>query len=178
MTFRPIAAQNREGHLNATTSVRPCSLHVRRISDISSYSLRCFLRSPISLYKLSNRRSETFSALSIFTLRVRLCPVRLFCIASVPARPLIPNQACIDSSTMCIQVVERYSVCRCLYYRHAVDPCSARAQRGHAVQEKTVLVGYACESHSRYSAQPSTQRSGQFPDSGYSSGGFTSHHEK
>jgi hypothetical protein len=45
---------------------------------------------------------------------------------------------------MCIQVVERYSVCRCLYYKHAVDPCAARAQRGHSVQEKTVLVGYAC----------------------------------
>jgi hypothetical protein len=44
--------------------------------------------------------------------------------------------------------VERYSVCRCLYFQHAVDPCSAYGQRDHIVQEKTVLVGYACPQHS------------------------------
>ncbi|KAJ4987573.1 hypothetical protein SVAN01_06886 [Stagonosporopsis vannaccii] len=49
---------------------------------------------------------------------------------------------------MCFQVVERYSVCRCLYHRHAIDPCAAHGQRGHMVQEKTVLVGYACAQHS------------------------------
>ncbi|KAF3390897.1 hypothetical protein DPV78_011283 [Talaromyces pinophilus] len=48
---------------------------------------------------------------------------------------------------MCYQVVERYSVCRCLYYKHSVDPCTAYGQRNHSVQEKTVLVGYACPSH-------------------------------
>ena len=72
--------------------------------------------------------------------------------------------------TMCIQIIERFSVCRCIYYRHAVDPCPARAQRHHgladpvlrvwhpgtftdsdphSVQEKTVFVGYACERHAR-----------------------------
>ncbi|KAF2627512.1 hypothetical protein BU25DRAFT_301398, partial [Macroventuria anomochaeta] len=49
---------------------------------------------------------------------------------------------------MCYQVVERYSVCRCLYHKHAIDPCAAHGQRGHMVQEKTVLVGYACSLHS------------------------------
>jgi hypothetical protein len=48
---------------------------------------------------------------------------------------------------MCYQVVERYSVCRCLYYKHTLDRCAACGQRGHVVQEKTVLVGYACYSH-------------------------------
>ena len=48
---------------------------------------------------------------------------------------------------MCYQVVERYSVCRCLYYKHAIGPCAAHGERGHAVQEKTVLVGYVCSSH-------------------------------
>lgn len=82
-------------------------------------------------------------------------------------------------STMCYQVVERYSVCRCLYYRHAVDPCSARAQRGHSVQEKTVLVGYACADHSRHQGQSSTNtRQQPHPDSGYSSGGWSAQHEK
>lgn len=71
---------------------------------------------------------------------------------------------------MCIQIIERFSVCRCIYHRHAVDPCPARAQRHHglvenctsietprscadthpcSVQEKTVFVGYACERHAR-----------------------------
>lgn len=49
---------------------------------------------------------------------------------------------------MCYQVVERYSVCRCLYYKHAIDPCGALGQLNHTVQEKTVLVGYACSLHS------------------------------
>ncbi|OTA38765.1 hypothetical protein BTJ68_01199 [Hortaea werneckii EXF-2000] len=49
-----------------------------------------------------------------------------------------------------MHVVERYSVCRCLYYRHSIDPCAARGQRGHGIQEKTVLVGYACDQHSRH----------------------------
>ncbi|KAF5845963.1 hypothetical protein GGP41_008450 [Bipolaris sorokiniana] len=43
---------------------------------------------------------------------------------------------------MCYQVVERYSVCRCLYYKHAIDPCAAHGQRGHMVQEKTVLCSF------------------------------------
>src|SRR5271154_7194965 len=49
---------------------------------------------------------------------------------------------------MCYQLVERYSVCRCLYYRHAIDPCRSYSQCGHTLQEKTVLVGFACARHS------------------------------
>lgn len=56
--------------------------------------------------------------------------------------------------SMCIQVVERYSVCRCLYYRHAIDPCSSRSQRGHKVEERTVLVGYTCSAHSACHMRP------------------------
>lgn len=76
------------------------------------------------------------------------------------------------SATMCYQVVERYSVCRCLYYKHSIDPCSAYGQRGHMVQEKTVLVGYACASHSSH--RPETFHGGVLPDSGYGSGAYTS----
>ncbi|KAL2351188.1 hypothetical protein BJ546DRAFT_821371, partial [Cryomyces antarcticus] len=48
---------------------------------------------------------------------------------------------------MCIQVVERFSVCRCLYFRHGIDRCTMYGQRGHLIQERTVLVGYQCENH-------------------------------
>lgn len=73
---------------------------------------------------------------------------------------------------MCYQVVERYAVCRCLYHKHAIDPCAQYGQYGHSVQEKTVLVGYACSVHTNYSlAAPSSSiHDGELaPDSGYSS---------
>jgi len=75
---------------------------------------------------------------------------------------------------MCYQVVERYSVCRCLYYKHAIDPCSAYGQRGHTIQEKTVLVGYACSLHSTSASNTATsiQGAGVLPDSGYASGAY------
>ncbi|KAK4866884.1 hypothetical protein LT330_008047 [Penicillium expansum] len=70
---------------------------------------------------------------------------------------------------MCYKVVERYSVCKCLYFEHSIDPCSAYGQRGHEVQEKTVLVGYTCDKHSGrgiYAVSPGARcRS----DSGYGS---------
>ncbi|KAJ5233353.1 uncharacterized protein N7469_005119 [Penicillium citrinum] len=69
---------------------------------------------------------------------------------------------------MCYKVVERYSVCKCVYFQHSIDPCSAYGQRGHSVQEKTVLVGYACARHSAHSSAISPS-SGRWPDSGYSS---------
>jgi hypothetical protein len=49
---------------------------------------------------------------------------------------------------MCIQVVERYAVCRCIYYIHEVDRCALYGQRGHEVTERVVDVGYACPDHS------------------------------
>jgi hypothetical protein len=74
---------------------------------------------------------------------------------------------------MCYQVVERYAVCRCLYHRHAIDPCQSYGQRNHYAQEKTVLVGYACPRHAirRTEEHVSYQDRAPFPDSGYSSGG-------
>ena len=50
---------------------------------------------------------------------------------------------------MCYQVVELYSICRCLYYQHPVDRCATYGR--HSIQRKTVLVGYACSNHSEYS---------------------------
>ncbi|PMD66174.1 uncharacterized protein K444DRAFT_514103, partial [Hyaloscypha bicolor E] len=44
---------------------------------------------------------------------------------------------------MCYLVVERYSVCRCLYYKHNVDMCAAYGQQGHPIQERTVLPWFA-----------------------------------
>ncbi|KAF2621163.1 hypothetical protein BU25DRAFT_308050, partial [Macroventuria anomochaeta] len=49
---------------------------------------------------------------------------------------------------MCYQVVERYSVCRCLYHKHAIDQCEEHGEPSHTTQERTVLVGYACSLHS------------------------------
>ncbi|RAH49447.1 uncharacterized protein BO95DRAFT_285104 [Aspergillus brunneoviolaceus CBS 621.78] len=70
---------------------------------------------------------------------------------------------------MCYKLVERFAACRCLYFQHAVDPCEAYGQRGHSVQEKVVLVGYACAQHSIKfnSGIASNLRTPQ--DSGYSS---------
>lgn len=73
---------------------------------------------------------------------------------------------------MCYQVVERYSVCRCLYYQHAIDPCAAHGQRGHIVQEKTVLVGYACNIHSSHRPVVA-YHAGILPDSGYGSDSYS-----
>ncbi|KAF8858889.1 hypothetical protein BDZ45DRAFT_590482 [Acephala macrosclerotiorum] len=41
---------------------------------------------------------------------------------------------------MCYLVVERYSVCRCLYYQHSVDMCSAYGTKNHPIQERTPRI--------------------------------------
>jgi hypothetical protein len=89
---------------------------------------------------------------------------------------LAEGLATCQPANMCYQIVERYSVCRCLYHRHSVDPCRAYGQRGHPVTEKTVLVGFACSRHSvrRGTTEQSSSQSGsqsRWRDSGYSSGG-------
>ncbi|KAF8462000.1 hypothetical protein BDZ91DRAFT_634636, partial [Kalaharituber pfeilii] len=48
---------------------------------------------------------------------------------------------------MCIRITERYAVCNCVYYVHGVDQCGAAGRSGHTIQERTVLVGYACAAH-------------------------------
>ncbi|KGO77182.1 hypothetical protein PITC_024240 [Penicillium italicum] len=70
---------------------------------------------------------------------------------------------------MCYKVVERFSVCKCLYFEHSIDPCSAYGQRGHEVQEKTVLVGYTCDKHSGRGIYAVLPEARQWPDSGYGS---------
>ena len=72
---------------------------------------------------------------------------------------------------MCIQIIERFAVCGCIYHKHAVDPCPAANQRGHGITIRQVQVGYACSLHSIRGAQPSAGSS-RYPDSGYSSGGY------
>ncbi|KAK2609443.1 hypothetical protein N8I77_002940 [Diaporthe amygdali] len=54
---------------------------------------------------------------------------------------------------MCFQVLELYSACRCLYYQHAVDRCPEYGKRGHNINQRKILVGYACFDHSRENAQ-------------------------
>ncbi|CZR53038.1 uncharacterized protein PAC_02916 [Phialocephala subalpina] len=76
---------------------------------------------------------------------------------------------------MCYLVVERYSVCRCLYYQHSVDMCSAYGTKNHPIQERTVLVGYACEKHSNNQQEASSSRDG-YSDSGYGTASHGSHH--
>ena len=69
---------------------------------------------------------------------------------------------------MCIQVIELYAVCRCLYYKHEIDPCPSYGRRGHEVMIRELLVGYACLIHSNNGSQPTLDR--YYPDSGYASG--------
>ncbi|CZR58627.1 uncharacterized protein PAC_08519 [Phialocephala subalpina] len=71
---------------------------------------------------------------------------------------------------MCYLVVERYSVCRCLYYQHSVDYCSAHGTKNHPVQERTVLVGYSCENHTHAEQQAATLWSSGY--AGYSDSGY------
>ena len=76
-------------------------------------------------------------------------------------------------SSMCLQIVEKYAVCGCLYHRHAVDPCPKANQRGHGISTREVRVGYACSRHSS-SKSSSGSSSTKYPDSGYSSGYYSS----
>lgn len=68
---------------------------------------------------------------------------------------------------MCYQLVERYSACRCLHYQHAVDRCVAYGRPGHSVQQREILVGYACSMHTSSSGSYATHYS--YSDSGYQS---------
>jgi hypothetical protein len=66
-------------------------------------------------------------------------------------------------------------VCRCLYYKHNVDMCAAYGQHGHPIQERTVLVGYACDRHSQYQ-QHQVPSSDGYSDSGYEGASHGSAH--
>jgi hypothetical protein len=55
---------------------------------------------------------------------------------------------CVDeTNTMCLQVVERYAVCHCVYVVHEVDACPMYGQLGHNVTIRTIYVGYLCPDH-------------------------------
>lgn len=77
---------------------------------------------------------------------------------------------------MCIKVVERYSVCRCVYYSHAVDACPAYGRRGHNIKTQDVLVGYICTRHSANGSRSGSSQHYNYPDSGYASGSTGGRH--
>ncbi|PHH74899.1 hypothetical protein CDD80_2759 [Ophiocordyceps camponoti-rufipedis] len=66
---------------------------------------------------------------------------------------------------MCLQIVELYAACHCLYYQHAVDRCPSYGR--HGVEKRTVYVGYACSRHSSRAAQQAAPHN--YSDSGYHS---------
>lgn len=72
---------------------------------------------------------------------------------------------------MCYQICERYSVCHCLYHLHSIDHCGLYGQAGHRVEQRTVLVGYACPNHlARHRSSRAERRdSGGRYDEGYGS---------
>jgi len=73
---------------------------------------------------------------------------------------------------MCIQVTECYAHCRCIYYKHSIDPCPGHAITGHKVTFKEVSVGYSCSRHSSSSVdrhgqlQPRRGHTAQRPELG------------
>ncbi|GKU07507.1 unnamed protein product [Fusarium langsethiae] len=62
---------------------------------------------------------------------------------------------------MCYQLTELYSSCHCTYYTHAIDRCASFDRPGHGVQKRTILVGYACSSHSIYTTGKSEEADGR-----------------
>ncbi|KAF1971743.1 hypothetical protein BU23DRAFT_170933 [Bimuria novae-zelandiae CBS 107.79] len=46
---------------------------------------------------------------------------------------------------MCLRVIEKFPVCGCTYHIHAIDACSNYGR--HAVTEKVIYVGFACQQH-------------------------------
>ena len=48
---------------------------------------------------------------------------------------------------MCLQLVEVYAACGCLYYKHPVDPCHLAGEKNHEVTRNETKVGYACSRH-------------------------------
>ncbi|KAI5811165.1 hypothetical protein DFH27DRAFT_12830 [Peziza echinospora] len=63
---------------------------------------------------------------------------------------------------MCIRITERYAVCHCVYYVHGIDQCGAIGVAGHLIQERTVLVGYACQAHTNMAMATSNPGSSSY----------------
>ena len=60
------------------------------------------------------------------------------------------------TNEMCYRLVERYAVCRCCYYVHAVDPCMLYSFKGHSTMDRVLLVGYLCPDHTRLGREGTT----------------------
>lgn len=80
----------------------------------------------------------------------------------------LPTIALPYTITMCYQLMELYSACRCLYYQHAIDRCAAYGRPGHDIQQRTIYVGYACSAHTGHNGQYAPAYT--YSDSGYQSG--------
>ncbi|KAF8460928.1 hypothetical protein BDZ91DRAFT_410212 [Kalaharituber pfeilii] len=70
---------------------------------------------------------------------------------------------------MCLRIVERYAVCKCVYFVHGVDQCNSYGMRGHIVTDKIVLVGHSCRDHS-YSISSNSSQSSSINNSPAGSG--------
>lgn len=110
-----------------------------------------------------NLQSPVYLIYTHHTTPVLLAAQKLQLKYSLPQTRSIPiqldqYQTCLsnthNTAIMCMRVVERYAVCKCVYFTHGIDQCSAYGRRGHLVQDKVVLVGHTCPSHSnmRFSA--------------------------
>ena len=64
-------------------------------------------------------------------------------------RPFPGSLLTISSDEMCYRLIERYAVCRCRYYVHAIDPCILYGYKGHSAEDRILLVGYLCSRHER-----------------------------
>lgn len=96
-------------------------------------------------------------------------PLTRKCIIKFPTSQRLLSESSkkpVYPPAMCIKVVERYAVCRCIYYTHSIDPCPAYGR--HDVKVKEVLVGYTCTRHSATRPQASSQYP-TYSDSGYAS---------
>ena len=61
------------------------------------------------------------------------------------AKAMKPKAEYIRSS--CIRIIERYAVCRCIFYKYGIDH-ALHGSECRRVEDREVLVGYACPEHS------------------------------
>lgn len=168
----------------------PSNPGVGRVGGVREYIFFCYLlttclyvsfalchcRLPISHLSLST--CSTVLVLSIRNFAIKTVPAGENSLYQPPSSPFVSVQQHLTTNKantaaiMCIKVIERYAVCYCVYYTHAVDPCPKYGSRDHAIRTKDILVGYTCSRHSLTGSQPSSHQP-SFPDSGYSSGGYT-----
>lgn len=118
-----------------------------------------------SLYRLSIVSDQTFLFSSLLS---SIHQDNALSLGSLQLETFFFHQFSDQISIMCYRIVERYSVCRCLYYKHSVDQCSAVNTRGHTVEERTILVGYLCPIHSAKDLDESHHHR-EYADSGYGS---------